>query len=212
MFASVLSSDAQRALAILASNPTIKNGYLAGGSALALWYGHRYSIDFDFFSNTLFDPHALQQQLTQLGTFKEELVRENSVIGTFNSVKFSYFYYPYPLVEQPTLFQGVSIAHTHDIAAMKLVAICDRGTKKDYIDLYELIHQGMSFDTMFTFYEQKYHLLDSNRFTLIQALQYFDEADQTEMPKMITPVSWDEIKKFLTEELLRLGKSLLTKP
>lgn len=212
MFGSVLSSDAQRALAVLASNATIKNGYLAGGSALALWYGHRYSVDFDFFSDTPFDTYALNQELKKLGLFREELVREKTLLGTFNSIKFSYFYYPYALLEKPELFQGVSIARPHDIAAMKLVAITDRGTKKDYVDLYTLIKQGVPFNTMFALYEQKYHLLDSNRFTLIQALQYFDEADQTEMPKMTTSVSWDEVKQFLTKELIRLGKSLLTNP
>jgi len=212
MFASILSSDAQHALALLAPNPVIKNGYLAGGSALALWYGHRYSVDFDFFSDKPFDAYALNQQIKKLGVFHEELVREKTLLGTFNTIKFSYFYYPYPLLEKPEQFQGVSVAHPHDIAAMKLVAITDRGIKKDYVDLYELIHQGISLDTIFTLYEQKYHVLESNRFTLVRALQYFDEADQTEMPQMLASVSWNEVKQFFTKELMRLGSSLLTKP
>ena len=147
-----------------------------------------------------------------MGTFKENVARGISLIGQFEGVKFSYFHYPYSLLETPMKFCGVSVAHPHDIAAMKLVAITDRGTKKDYIDLYELIHQGISLETMFTLYEQKYHVLESNQLTLTIALQYFDEADKTEMPHMIHPISWDEVKQFFAKESIRLGKNLLTKP
>lgn len=50
MFASVLSDDAQNALAVLGKSGLLSQAYLAGGSALALQYGHRRSEDFDFFS------------------------------------------------------------------------------------------------------------------------------------------------------------------
>ena len=49
MFTAVLSSDAQNALALLGKSGLISKAYLAGGSALALYFGHRYSVDFDFF-------------------------------------------------------------------------------------------------------------------------------------------------------------------
>ena len=41
---------------------------------------------------------------------------------------------------------------------MKLVAITDRSTKKDYIDLYFLA-QKYSFEEMFRFYENKQELI-----------------------------------------------------
>ena len=50
MFGAVLSDSAQAALAVLAKSGLMKDAYLAGGSALALRFGHRYSIDFDFFN------------------------------------------------------------------------------------------------------------------------------------------------------------------
>ena len=89
---------------------------------------------------------------------------------------------------------------------MKLVAITDRGTKRDFIDLYELIRQGINMDEMFAFYEKKYHSFEQNKFSLTKALQYFTDADSGEMPQMIKSVSWDEVKKFFQEQTIKLAK------
>lgn len=209
MFAHVLSETAQAALALLGKSGLLKDAYLAGGSALALHFGHRLSVDFDFFTAKQFDPHALSRQLSAKGRFEEELAKGISLIGKFEAVKFSCFEYNYPLIATPSTFLNVTIAHPHDIAAMKLVAICDRGTKRDYIDLYMLTKQGISLDDMCIYYDKKYHKLKQNIYTLLKALIYFDEADNTEMPQILKPVSWDEVKRFFTAESLRLAKKYL---
>ena len=53
MFESVLPQDAQTALAVLGKSSIVQDGYLAGGTALALQMGHRQSVDFDFFLRKL---------------------------------------------------------------------------------------------------------------------------------------------------------------
>ena len=58
-------------------------GYLAGGTALALWFGHRESIDFDFFSPVVFDPVKLSQKLSSVGSFTVEFAKGISLIGEF---------------------------------------------------------------------------------------------------------------------------------
>ena len=45
--------------------------YLAGGTGLALQIGHRYSLDFDFFSDNEFNNERLKQELSKLGKFPE---------------------------------------------------------------------------------------------------------------------------------------------
>ncbi|OGG13415.1 hypothetical protein A3D77_04945 [Candidatus Gottesmanbacteria bacterium RIFCSPHIGHO2_02_FULL_39_11] len=212
MFGSVLPDNAQKALAVLGESNHLKNAYLAGGSALALHFGHRYSIDFDFFSSELFDPMKLRDSLKAIGIFQAELVKGISLIGVFNGVKMSYFQYDYPLIAPTTVYCDVAIAHPYDISAMKLVAITDRGTKKDYIDLYELIKQGIDTETMIDCYEKKYGKWEENRFTIIKSLSYFDEAEETDMPHMIRSVAWEDIKQFLTSESLRLSKKYLSQP
>ena len=106
-------------------------------------------------------------------------------------------------------FMGIAVAHHKDIAAMKIIAIGDRSTRKDYIDIYELVRQGNTIDDMLAWYDQKYHKLEANMFTIIRSLTYFDEAENEEMPKMIKPISWDEVKKFFIAESMRLAKKYL---
>lgn len=209
MFATVLPSHAKDALAVLGKSGIVKSAYLAGGTALALHFGHRESIDFDFFSASPFKALELAKQLTTVGSFKQEIAKGVSLIGEFKGVKMSYFQYEYPLLEPTVLFENVSVAHVHDIAAMKLVAITDRSTKKDFIDLYTLVKHGLSLDTMFSLYEKKYHVFDANRFTLLKSMTFFEEIDQSDMPRMFTPLSWDEVKRFFIEESVRLGKKYL---
>ncbi len=209
MFTAVLSKDAQAALALLGKSGVVREGYLAGGSALALHFGHRRSVDFDFFTPASFDPKKVSNMLSSLGTFTEEVAKGISLIGVFEGIKMSYFQYNYPLLASTEQFLGVTVAHPKDIAAMKLVAITDRSTKKDFIDVYTLAKRGISLDTIFLLYEQKYHLFDANRFTLIKSLTYFEEADSDIMPEMLTPVSWDEIKRFFITESMRLAKKYL---
>jgi hypothetical protein len=40
-------------------------------------------------------------------------------------------------------------------------------------------------------------------------LNYFDDAENTEMPCMISQVSWTEVKKFFIAESIRMAKKYL---
>ena len=195
MFTATLSHEAQAALALLGKSGLVKDAYLAGGSALALHYGHRISIDLDFFSTTPFIPSDFGKKLKGIGVFHTSFAKGITL--------------DYPLIEKTTLLFEVPIAHPHDIAAMKLVAITDRSTKKDFVDLYELIGQGISLDRMLELYQKKYHMLDENIYTLLRALRYFDEIEHSAMPEMLSPLSWDEVKQFFIAESMRLARGLL---
>src|SRR3989338_6101611 len=120
MFGNTLSGNAQKTLALLGKSGLVRNAYLAGGSALALHFGHRYSIDFDFFTREKFDPIKLSVNFKKLDRFKQTLAKGISLIGEFNEIKLSYFQYDYPLIGQVIIFNEVNVASVEDIAAMKL--------------------------------------------------------------------------------------------
>lgn len=209
MFPGTLSNHAHDTLALLGKQSFLKTAYLAGGSSLALQFGHRHSIDFDFFSENNFSSKNINKLLKGIGSYTVDAETPKTMVGKFNNVKFSLFYYPYYLIGLRRSYEGVFLASPEDIAAMKLVAITDRGTKKDYIDLYFLAKKRFNFEEMFKFYEKKYHLLKSNLITLIKSLSYFEDADRSEMPEMISKISWDEVKMFFQKEVERLAKKYL---
>ena len=209
MFTAVLSTDAQRALAVLGAGGIVADAYLAGGSALALHYGHRTSDDLDFFSPKPFDPHLMSASLSGLGRFVASSAEGISLIGEFEGVKYGYFRYQYPLLYPTISFSGVSLADPRDIAAMKIAAVMDRGIKRDFIDLYELSHKGISIEDMFVFYDKKYGVLESNLFSILRSIQYFEDAEIGGMPHMLTPLAWEEVKRFFIAESMRLGKKYI---
>ena len=210
MFPRTLSVSAQNTLALLGKQDFLKQTYLAGGSSLALQLGHRRSIDFDFFTNEPFELIDIKTNLNKIGVYQGEYETPKTIVGKFNEAKFSLFYYPYKLIAETTDYQGINLANYEDIAAMKLVAITDRGTKKDYIDLYFLANKCFSIEKMFNFYDKKYHNFEINKVTLLKALQYFEDADESEMPEMIEKINWEEVKKFFQKEVVRIAEKYLS--
>ena len=210
MFTTVLSKNAQDALALLGRSRVLpEKTYLAGGSALALHYGHRISVDFDFFTPVVFKENNIIQQLRKIGNFEMAEKHKNTILGDFNKVKFSLFKYDYPLVFSPINYLGIEIARPEDIAAMKLVAIMDRGTIKDFIDVYFLIKNGVSLEQSFHYYNKKYKNLANNIYSIIKSLTYFDDADLKEMPEMVEKIDWKTVKKFFQKEVVTLANKYL---
>lgn len=207
MFTNTLSGDAQKALAILGEGKILPDKtYLAGGSSLALQFGHRISVDFDFFTPSSFVGEQIQKNLEKAGRFVfQEADEKDTLLGVFNKVKFSLFRYPYQLIFPSTIFLGVSLANPKDIAAMKLAAIMDRGTKKDFIDLFFLIKKGISIENSFDYYDKKYKALANNVYSLVTSLSYFVDAEKTKIPEMIEKVDWEEVKEFFRKETIRLA-------
>jgi hypothetical protein len=116
--------------------------YLAGGTALALFFGHRKSIDFDFFTSKEIDTQTLFQQCLTLFTgfeVKKIFEEKNTLYIIVNDVKISFITYDYKNIGALVESQYLSLASIEDIGAMKLSAIQNRATNKDYVDLYIII-------------------------------------------------------------------------
>ena len=210
MYPTTLSGPAQAALALLGKNKILPKGtYLAGGSALALHFGHRISVDFDFFTKHSFDADKIAQQLVRAGSFKLTEKGDDTLLGVFNIVKFSLFTYDYPLISKTVSFQGIQLAGINDIAVMKLAATMDRGTKKDFVDLYFLSKHGIIIDELFKLYDKKYKALANNLYSLITSMSYFDDAEKTDMPQMLIETPWEEVKQFMQEETKKLAEKYL---
>ena len=108
-----------------------------------------------------------------------------------NGVKVDIVNYPYPWIDEPVISDGIVLAGIKDIAAMKLAAITNRGTKKDFID-YHFLLQRYPLDELIGFYKLKYS--DSQLFTALKSLTYFEDAEEDPMPNMIQKVDWSEVK------------------
>lgn len=165
---------------------------LVGGTSLALQIGHRLSVDLDFFSYDIGVPSDIQYIVNQIGGRIENVsLSERIKIYNIDNIKVDFVNYFYPWLREPLIVEGISLASLEDIAAMKLSAITNRGTKKDFIDLFFLFDY-FSFREMIELYHQKYK--DAADFLLLKSLIYFEDAEEEPMPKMLKPISWEEVK------------------
>ncbi len=194
--ADVLDTQQREILPQLAPVMTQEGFYLGGGTAVALHLGHRHSQDFDWFTaGALGDPLALGARLQALGLplVIEEVARA-TLHGRIGGVRVSFLQYDYPLLHSPLVWPtyGCVLAVLDDLACMKLVAIAQRGSRKDFVDLYALGVTGFSLEYMLDLYQRKYHIEDIGH--LLYALVYFEDAEQEPSPSMIWDIEWAEVK------------------
>ncbi len=210
MFTKTLLPDTLRAIQLASGVSEIKQAYLAGGTSLALQIGHRISVDLDFFIRHEFNEEALAAKLAAFPKFVRNGTAQWTVWGKIGRTKFSIFYYEYPLLEPTVPFENIQLASLADIAAMKIHALEDRGTRRDFVDVYFLA-QKYTLEEMLGFYQKKYAVLEDHLYSILRALDYFEDAEQEkQMPQMLADVSWEKVKEYFRKETKRLtGKKLL---
>lgn len=200
-----LPEGTKQALRGLAGMEALAGFYLAGGTGLALRLGHRVSADLDFFRQDAFREQSLVDALAQRGGFSLTHREPGTVHGNLDGIKASFFHYPYPLLEEPAAVEGIRVASVRDSACMKLDAIGQRGSKRDFVDLYVIARKAQSLDRIVDDYREKYAKLNVNVLHLLKGLTYFADADAEPMPKMLEDLNWDDVKSFFTGETKRLS-------
>lgn len=166
---------------------------LVGGTALALQYGHRNSVDLDFFGTLDDEVLNLHEVLNSIGRY--EVIKETAHIRVYilEGVKIDFVdYSQYPWIDAPVMEDGLRLASPRDIAAMKINAIEGRGSRKDFIDIYFLL-QHYSLNEILGFYQQKYP--NYSIFRALKSLSFFADAEAQLMPIMYSSISWEEMKQ-----------------
>jgi len=181
--------------------------YLAGGTALALQIKHRLSVDFDFYNQKKFDSAGIYQKFQTQKPKKLLLdtMAENTLILEINAVGISLFSYNYPLLKPFITSEYLNIASLEDIAAMKLIAIIQRGIKRDFIDLYFLCGL-LGLEKIMDLTKHKY--TGFNKYLACQALVYFRDAEekQTREINLLRPLEWENVKKYFVTEVAQLKR------
>ena len=172
--------------------------YLAGGTGLALHFGHRRSVDLDLFSTETLEPEVILQKAQKLSGFALLAKSEGSLHSVISATKVSFLSYGYPVLFPFKIFLGMSVADPRDIAAMKISAIAGRGTKRDFVDLYVLSnHYDLS--QSLAWFKQKYARANYSMVHVLKSLTYFEEADRDPMPDMLVGLSWEQVKQFFLD-------------
>lgn len=172
---------------------------LVGGTALALQYGHRQSIDLDFFGHLQATNDEILDMFSRVGHCQVLNVTKNIVQVVLDGIKVDVVNYScYDWIDEAIQEDGVVLASAKDIAALKINAIEGRGTRKDFVDVFVLL-QHYSLDTILNFYCEKYP--EHSMFRALMSLTYFADAEKYEMPPMFIPDTWEHMKETISEHV-----------
>lgn len=181
---------------------------LAGGTALALLLGHRRSVDFDWFCDReIGDTMRLVGDLRDRGLdLQVGQVSRGTVHGTVGGVRVSLFEFRYPALAPPIEWQdqGIALLSLDDIACMKLSAIAQRGSRKDFVDLYALLDHHRPLPEMLRLYRRKFDIEEIGH--LLYSLTYFADAERERMPEMLWAVDWPTVRTTIETRVKTLAE------
>ncbi len=167
---------------------------LAGGTSLALRFGHRISVDLDFFTSEPFDNEQLVDQLKRDFELDDRRRGPTGVAAILNGVRLDFVKYRYPLLHPPDNIDGIRMMSLPDVVAMKLSAITNRGAQKDFFDLHTLLTElGLPF--LLKCYREKFP--GTEPMMLYRSLTYFDDADEEETPQSLIGITWPKVKSSI---------------
>jgi hypothetical protein len=207
----ILTDRQQEGLAVLSRTDLLSRFYLVGGTAAALHMGHRLSVDFDLFSDREFDASEVLDALEGTLTLEVRRRSESTLHLQFNGVPVTFLHYPYPLIEPLVLGPaGLMVVQLKDLLAMKLVAVSQRGSRKDFVDLYFLVTEcGLALDDGPELLRAKYPGVAFEWYHLMSSLQYFGDAERQPMPAMLRPFDWEQCKQHFQSVVPPLARKLL---
>lgn len=207
-----LPHETLQALDLLASQKWLNQGdwYLAGGTALALYAGHRQSIDLDFFS-----PRGTFSTGPLLNHFKDtdwktDVAERGTVYGRLYEAKVSFIAYPFfKRGEVPQRYGNVSVLTPADIAVMKIIAVSQRGRKRDFVDLFWYVKNAESLIAVIKKLPRQYPSVAHNYHHILESLMYFEDAEADPMPKLFFDADWRVIKLYFRREIPKITKEIL---
>jgi len=184
--------------------------YLAGGTGLALQAGHRVSVDLDFFLPE--DDFNQQQVLTYLTCpqWQTDIVEKGTVYGTLVGARVSFLAYPlFVPVKNFVLYKNIKILHEADIAVMKLVALSQRGRRRDFYDLYWYALNREPLLEVIKRLPKQYPKVAHDYHHIVKSLVYFADAEEDPEPELMFKANWGDVKSYFQKEAKEIARTLL---
>lgn len=186
-----------------------KDGYLAGGTALALQLGHRLSYDFDVFCAQEISVN-FPAKIKKVFAIKETLInnQDEFTFLTGNDIKISFIFYPFDLtnylIKENNL--PLDILSPLGVSLAKAYALNRRNSWRDYLDLYVLLKERrVNLNEVISGAQKVYGEIFNEKLFLAQLI-YTEDISQKEVKEtqlFSNGVSIEAVKKFFQKEIDR---------
>ncbi|OGG90036.1 hypothetical protein A3G12_01830 [Candidatus Kaiserbacteria bacterium RIFCSPLOWO2_12_FULL_54_10] len=208
----VLPKETRQALEALEGVSWLKDSpwYLAGGTALALAIGHRASVDLDFFTpEGAFSIASMTERLSMPG-WTTDILQENTIYGRLHGAQVSFIAYPFFIPRAPKRQYGnIAVLAPEDIAVMKVIAISQRGRKRDFVDLFWYCTHTEPLEVVLRRLPDQYPSVAHDYHHILKSLVYFADAEEDPMPDLHFKTDWKTVKRYFLHDVPKMMQSLV---
>lgn len=180
------------------------NFYLVGGTAIALYLGHRQSIDFDLFTNKKLNNASIHSRIRRSGITGYNKLYEafDQIHLIINGVKITFFDFPFIIPHRRKFNSVIPIPSLLDLAAMKAFAFGGRGKWKDYVDMYFILKEKYTLEKVILRTEKLFNEKFNGKLFCMQLTYYDDISFEEDIVYKRDYPKKDKIKDFLTKKAL----------
>jgi predicted nucleotidyltransferase component of viral defense system len=212
----ILTPRQKSVIQTLVKEPSFRDFYLTGGTALSAFYlGHRWSDDLDFFTE---NPQAVRQASPIIQKIARKLKARISLGRRFETLFECALVFPgnerlkmdfaldMPGRLAPVRKEnhwGLQVDNRWDIACNKLSALYERTEPKDLVDVYFIHKKILPLPQLIRKARKKYKGLDDYGL----AMAFFKVKDVTFWPRMVTAFDPSEAQAFFLSQARRLMRT-----
>lgn len=105
--------------------------------------------------------------------------------------------------------KSTELTDVSDIAVMKIMAISQRGKKRDFFDLFWYLKQEDSLENVLQNVGKKYPNKKHNLHHFLKSLLYFDDAEEDPDPQIYFEATWLGVKRYFENLVPSVAKKIL---
>lgn len=140
------------------------------------------------------------------------MARDGAVHCELKGVKLSFLFYKEPLIYPQVVWRNINVSDWRDITAEKFKAISQRGSKRDFYDLYAVLKMKLTIGEACEIFKKRFRKSVINRYHVLKSLVFFEDAESE--PEPILHVNgkdweWASIKSFFENNIKNFEAGLL---
>ncbi|OGC52143.1 hypothetical protein A2982_01490 [candidate division WWE3 bacterium RIFCSPLOWO2_01_FULL_39_13] len=177
---------------------------LVGGTAVALYLGHRRSIDFDLFTGMNVYNEKIRAKIKEKYSIQSTLVEEREELTLVaEGVKITFLKYPFQIKYSDQFEDIIRIPDLLTLSAMKVYSLGRRAKWKDYVDIFFILKLHSLEDIIRK--TREIFGAEFNERLFREQLSYFDDIDYSEPIEYLKgkEVPDEDLKRSLQELSLR---------
>lgn len=132
------------------------------------------------------------------------------MVSHISIAKMSFIAYPFfNPSPRKTACGHIQMLAPADIAVMKIIAMSQRGRKRDFVDLYWYARHREPLLEVIKRTPGQYPGQEHNLPHIIKSLVYFDDADSDPMPELYFQANWKTVKLWFQNQARQIAEKLL---